>query len=362
MNEVVRRLSKGGHLISIEDHLKNHAEVRENLIHLKNLYGDKIGYKIYEDRNGVKTNINIVEIMSKPYIESELKKEITNGLKESLKRQEISQDVFNSATRQASENQKSSLPGMQGGTRETGNGTGNEAETGTKEKGEINETGTNNSGTDKGNATGIRAGGSFGDSERGKTDESIKRNGNGTSTSGSVEQTTTAVRRGESGTKPDSSIDEIQQPAGNMGRQRTPEHNGENIPGDKGNSMVQPANAKDNSRVTENYDLRDKEPIRLSKGQRKTINSKVKEILSRNPKPQDLTDDERELLRQYTGEGGLSSGDTKEALTQHYTDYPVIKAMFDALINSGFKFKTAIETAVGNGNFIGMYLILIGPQ
>jgi hypothetical protein len=102
-----------------------------------------------------------------------------------------------------------------------------------------------------------------------------------------------------------------------------------------------------------NYDLRNKEPIRLTKSQRRKINEKVREILQ-SKKAGELSDEDREILRQYTGEGGLSSGEGKGALNQHYTDYPVIKSIFDALDKSGFDYKNVLEPAAGSGNFVGM--------
>jgi len=87
----------------------------------------------------------------------------------------------------------------------------------------------------------------------------------------------------------------------------------------------------------------------LTKGQRKDINAKVKDILKKDT----ITEEDRDILRQYTGEGGLSSG-TKEALNQHYTDYDTIKAIYRAIKASGFKPKTALEPSVGSGNFVGM--------
>ena len=97
-----------------------------------------------------------------------------------------------------------------------------------------------------------------------------------------------------------------------------------------------------------NYDLRDKPLIRLTKKVRKEINKKVKELLGQS----EFTDEDLETLRQYTGEGGLSSG-SKEALNQHYTDYSTIRAMFKALRDAGVKLTNLLEPGVGAGNFVG---------
>ena len=100
-----------------------------------------------------------------------------------------------------------------------------------------------------------------------------------------------------------------------------------------------------------NYDLTQSAPIQLTKGERRSTNAQVKEILKRSP--EEMTDADKEILRQYTGEGGLSSG-TKEALTQHYTDYPTIKAIHKAIETAGLIPKRVLEPGAGNGNFLGM--------
>jgi len=99
-----------------------------------------------------------------------------------------------------------------------------------------------------------------------------------------------------------------------------------------------------------NYDLRAKPGIRLTKKQRRDVNKQAKALLD---KPhEDLTDEDLEILRQYTGEGGLSSG-SREALNQHYTGYDTIRAMFRALRDAGVKLNKLLEPGVGSGNFVG---------
>jgi type I restriction-modification system DNA methylase subunit len=121
--------------------------------------------------------------------------------------------------------------------------------------------------------------------------------------------------------------------------------------------MVQQPNGETNGNdvvKNGNYDLREKEPISLTKAQRKEINAQVKAILQTNPKLEDLTEEQKNILRQYTGEGGLSAGETIESLYQYYTSYPVIKSIYKALNDMGVKMTKALEPAVGSGNFIGM--------
>jgi len=115
------------------------------------------------------------------------------------------------------------------------------------------------------------------------------------------------------------------------------------------------------SSVFNNIDLRKKAPIVLTRGQRVELNQKGKEILQRvDADPTSLTEEDREVLRHYTGQGGLGVKADEEAaagiLNQHYTSYPVVRFAWDALAASGFpmdKRRTAWEPTAGIGNFIG---------
>jgi hypothetical protein len=100
-----------------------------------------------------------------------------------------------------------------------------------------------------------------------------------------------------------------------------------------------------------NYSLKNKPPIELTKGKRIEINNQVQEILKKNIST--LTDDDKNILRQYTGTGGLGIGGYG-SLTEHYTPYETIKAMYKAIDNiEGFKPKKALEPSTGSGNFVG---------
>jgi len=104
-----------------------------------------------------------------------------------------------------------------------------------------------------------------------------------------------------------------------------------------------------------NYDLRDKPNIVLTPAKRRDINNKVKEILK---KPvNEITEADKEILRQYTGAGGLNLKDSVDEgagiFNQHYTGYDTIRAIFDALDNASIKQTKALEPSVGSGNFIG---------
>ena len=93
-------------------------------------------------------------------------------------------------------------------------------------------------------------------------------------------------------------------------------------------------------------------PIELTPSQRKDLNAKALAILDKST--DQITEADREVLRQYTGVGGLQA-EEEGVLNQHYTSYPVIKFMWDKLAAMGVPFKgvKALEAAEGVGNFLG---------
>ena len=105
-----------------------------------------------------------------------------------------------------------------------------------------------------------------------------------------------------------------------------------------------------------NIDTRNMPPVRLTPSQRRRINAEATELIK---KPVgSLTDAELDVLRQFTGEGGLGFKDKSiekkiAALNQHFTDYPVIDAMWNALEKAGVRLIDVCEPAAGNGNFPG---------
>lgn len=110
-----------------------------------------------------------------------------------------------------------------------------------------------------------------------------------------------------------------------------------------------------------NIDLRKKSPIELKPSQRVAMNQHGKEVLDQfEADPSTLTEAGREVLRHYTGQGGLGVKADEEAaagiLNQHYTSYPVVKFAWDALPAIGYPMDrrlTALEPTAGIGNFIG---------
>jgi len=105
-----------------------------------------------------------------------------------------------------------------------------------------------------------------------------------------------------------------------------------------------------------NYDLRTKPPIQLTPAKRRDANNIAVAVLQ---KPIDqITESDKDALRLYTGNGGLSNKDSADKgagiFNQHYTNYETVRAMYRALQEAGLKFQRALEPSVGSGNFIGM--------
>ena len=107
----------------------------------------------------------------------------------------------------------------------------------------------------------------------------------------------------------------------------------------------------------DNYSLINKKPIELTPAKRRDINILAETILK---KPvNEITEDDKNILRQYTGNGGLDlkASEDKGAgiFNQHYTAYDTIKAIYGALMDAGIKMINNLEPSVGSGNFIGMH-------
>ena len=109
---------------------------------------------------------------------------------------------------------------------------------------------------------------------------------------------------------------------------------------------------KPNERLTptKNYSLVGKESVELTKGQRKKFNASALDIIK---KPlEEITEADREILRHYTGEGGLDAVN-ENSINQHYTNYETVDAMYSALKSTGITMDKVLEPAVGSGNFVG---------
>lgn len=105
-----------------------------------------------------------------------------------------------------------------------------------------------------------------------------------------------------------------------------------------------------------NIDTRNSPPVRLSPSRRAQINAQAA-ALAEKPVGT-LTDAELEILRQFTGAGGLGykgkdAAQQKAALNQHFTDYTVVDAMWNALEKAGVRIENALEPSAGVGNIPG---------
>jgi hypothetical protein len=106
-----------------------------------------------------------------------------------------------------------------------------------------------------------------------------------------------------------------------------------------------------------NFSLIDKPAISLTPAKRRDVNALAEKILE---KPiSEVTEADKEILRQYTGVGGLNTKDQVDKgagiFNQHYTHYDTIKSIYGALEQAGVKMDYILEPSVGSGNFIGMH-------
>jgi broad specificity phosphatase PhoE len=104
------------------------------------------------------------------------------------------------------------------------------------------------------------------------------------------------------------------------------------------------------------YSLRGRDPIVLSKQERRDINARVIDLVQTKQPGDPLTDEEKDLLRKYTGSGGL--GDTEKErglLYEHYTSYRMVEWTWDKLRAMGFPVEDIkmMDPAFGIGNFGG---------
>ena len=88
---------------------------------------------------------------------------------------------------------------------------------------------------------------------------------------------------------------------------------------------------------------------RSGKVYRAKINAKAKEILSRvDGDPSKLTEEDREILVQYSGRGGLKD---ESSLYEYYTPTPVAEGVWEALRANGFANGNVLEPSAGAGVF-----------
>ena len=83
---------------------------------------------------------------------------------------------------------------------------------------------------------------------------------------------------------------------------------------------------------------------------RKAINAKTREILARvDGDPDALSDADRDVLRQYSGRGGIADDNS---LSEYYTPQPIAEGVWDALKANGFENGNVLEPSTGAGVFL----------
>lgn len=104
----------------------------------------------------------------------------------------------------------------------------------------------------------------------------------------------------------------------------------------------------------EDIDLTEYPPVVLTRSEREEINEQAINLLQRQR--QELTAEDVNILRQYTGRGGLEAETDEEgirSLNEHYTAYGLIEAIWSALGAAGFDSGPVLEPGSGIGNFSG---------
>lgn len=82
---------------------------------------------------------------------------------------------------------------------------------------------------------------------------------------------------------------------------------------------------------------------------REKINEQCREIIARVKEPSQLTDEERAVLLQYSGRGGL----TENSQYEYYTPTHVAEGVWDALRENGFENGNVLDPCCGAGVFEG---------
>jgi N12 class adenine-specific DNA methylase/ppGpp synthetase/RelA/SpoT-type nucleotidyltranferase len=103
-------------------------------------------------------------------------------------------------------------------------------------------------------------------------------------------------------------------------------------------------------------ELKTYDPIKMTASQRRTANEQAIQVLQKEDRA--ITADDLEVLRKYTGAGGLGYSDGQESgkrglLNEHYTSYPVIQFIWDKLARMGVTRGNILEPGSGVGNFAG---------
>lgn len=82
---------------------------------------------------------------------------------------------------------------------------------------------------------------------------------------------------------------------------------------------------------------------------REKLNAQAKEIIARFNQPEDLTPEDREILLQYSGRGGL----TENSQFEYYTPTHVAEGVWDLMTVNGFENGNVLDPCTGHGVFSG---------
>jgi SNF2 family DNA or RNA helicase len=80
---------------------------------------------------------------------------------------------------------------------------------------------------------------------------------------------------------------------------------------------------------------------------RERINAQAREVITRVQDPGDLTDKDREVLKQYSGRGGL----TENSQFEYYTPTHVAEGLWDGIMANGFQNGNVLDPCTGAGVF-----------
>jgi hypothetical protein len=108
--------------------------------------------------------------------------------------------------------------------------------------------------------------------------------------------------------------------------------------------------------VEQDVDLNGREPLELTPEERREANREAVSIIT-SKEPKEITEEDRSVLLEYTGAGGLGrdtgGASIRGERTEHYTDYRLIEAMWSAMENLGQE-GNILEPGAGIGNFAGL--------
>jgi len=131
-------------------------------------------------------------------------------------------------------------------------------------------------------------------------------------------------------------------------------------PGNSDDSSYQPVedragDAKYGSHFS-GIDLKNYQPIKLSKSDRRKANEAALAVLEKEDRA--ITESDLDLLRRYTGAGGLgygedATGTERGLLNEHYTSYQLASLIWDKLGAMGVDGGNILEPGAGVGNFAG---------